>query len=84
MPLRSISRPAHILDFAAERFGGSHKLEEVTKCGNQTMNDNDCCLQVAAVKQVMRLVPFIFAIIPFDGIYSQMSTAFQNQVQQLQ
>jgi hypothetical protein len=30
LPLRSMSRPAHVLDFAAERFGGSYKLEEVT------------------------------------------------------
>lgn len=32
------------------------------------------------VKKVTRLVPFLLAQIPFWGIYSQMSTAFQNQV----
>ena len=31
------------------------------------------------VKLVTRLLPFLAMMIPFWGIYSQMSTAFQNQ-----
>lgn len=36
--------------------------------------------QVNSVKLVTRLVPFLIAMVPYWGIYSQMSTAFQNQV----
>ncbi len=35
--------------------------------------------QVQGVKLVARLTPFLLALVPFWGIYSQMSTAFQNQ-----
>eukprot|EP01035_Chromulina_nebulosa_P019152 gene19152-24993_t len=34
---------------------------------------------VEGVKAVVRLVPFLFAMIPFWGVYSQMATVFQNQ-----
>jgi peptide/histidine transporter 3/4 len=34
---------------------------------------------VDSVKLVTRLVPFLFVLVPFWGIYSQMSTGFQNQ-----
>jgi hypothetical protein len=36
--------------------------------------------QVEGVKLVTRLTPFLAVMVPFWGIYSQMSTAFQNQV----
>jgi hypothetical protein len=36
--------------------------------------------QVEGVKLVTRITPFLAAMIPFWGIYSQMATAFQNQV----
>jgi len=35
--------------------------------------------QVEGVKLVTRLLPYLALIIPYWGIYSQMSTAFQNQ-----
>lgn len=35
--------------------------------------------QVAAVKFVVRLFPFLLVLVPYWGIYSQMSTGFQNQ-----
>eukprot|EP01040_Poterioochromonas_malhamensis_P014576 gene14576-16151_t len=35
--------------------------------------------QVDGVKLVTRLTPFLLVMIPYWGIYSQMSTAFQNQ-----
>eukprot|EP01038_Epipyxis_sp_PR26KG_P011667 gene11667-15622_t len=35
--------------------------------------------QVEGVKLVTRLTPFLFVMVPYWGIYSQMSTAFQNQ-----
>jgi dipeptide/tripeptide permease len=38
---------------------------------------------VQGVKYVARLVPFLFVLVPFWGIYSQMSTAFQNQACQM-
>jgi solute carrier family 15 (peptide/histidine transporter), member 3/4 len=34
---------------------------------------------VEGVKAVVRLMPFLIALIPFWGVYSQMSTVFQNQ-----
>ena len=40
-------------------------------------------LQVEGVKLVLRLTPFLLVMIPFWGIYSQMSTAFQNQACQM-
>ena len=36
-------------------------------------------MQVEGVKLVTRLLPYLAAVVPFWGIYSQMSTAFQNQ-----
>jgi Na+-driven multidrug efflux pump len=36
--------------------------------------------QVEGVKLVARITPFLAVMVPFWGIYSQMSTAFQNQV----
>lgn len=38
---------------------------------------------VQGVKYVARLVPFLLVLVPFWGIYSQMSTAFQNQACQM-
>lgn len=35
--------------------------------------------EVRGVKSVVRLVPFLIALIPFWGAYAQMNTAFQNQ-----
>jgi hypothetical protein len=34
---------------------------------------------VEGVKLVWRLTPFLLVMVPYWGIYSQMSTAFQNQ-----
>jgi len=34
---------------------------------------------VEGSKAVIRLIPFLFAMIPYWGVYSQMSTVFQNQ-----
>lgn len=39
--------------------------------------------KVQGVKLVARLLPFLAVLIPFWGIYSQMSTAFQNQACQV-
>lgn len=36
-------------------------------------------MQVEGVKLVARLSPFLLALIPYWGLYSQMNTAFQNQ-----
>jgi Na+-driven multidrug efflux pump len=38
-----------------------------------------CSFMPEGVKLVTRLLPYIGMLIPFWGIYSQMSTAFQNQ-----
>jgi len=35
---------------------------------------------VEGSKAVIRLIPFLFAMIPYWGVYGQMSTVFQNQV----
>ncbi len=35
--------------------------------------------QVEGAKLVTRLTPFLFAMVPYWGIYSQISTTFQNQ-----
>lgn len=40
-------------------------------------------IQVDSVKTVYRLLPFLIVMVPFWGIYSQMSTAFQNQACQM-
>lgn len=36
------------------------------------------------MKMLIRIMPFMLVLIPFWGIYSQMSTAFQNQACQMQ
>lgn len=36
-------------------------------------------IQVECVKLVTRIMPFLLTMIPYWGVYSQMSTAFQNQ-----
>jgi peptide/histidine transporter 3/4 len=39
--------------------------------------------EVGAVRLLLRLVPFLAALIPYSSIYTQMSTAFQNQACQM-
>ena len=36
--------------------------------------------EVEGVKYVVRLVPYLILTVPYWTVYSQMSTAFQNQV----
>jgi hypothetical protein len=45
-----------------------------------TFGGNFSGAKVDSVKLVTRLAPFLVAMVPYWGIYSQMSTAFQNQV----
>lgn len=54
---------------------GAHSLDKASLeyGGNYTAN------QVQCVKLVTRLFPFLFVLIGYWGLYSQMSTAFQNQ-----
>lgn len=40
-------------------------------------------IQVEGVALILRLTPFLALLIPYQGIYSQMSTAFQNQACQM-
>eukprot|EP00597_Dinobryon_sp_UTEXLB2267_P005647 CAMPEP_0170080918 /NCGR_PEP_ID=MMETSP0019_2-20121128/16920_1 /TAXON_ID=98059 /ORGANISM="Dinobryon sp., Strain UTEXLB2267" /LENGTH=662 /DNA_ID=CAMNT_0010295097 /DNA_START=50 /DNA_END=2038 /DNA_ORIENTATION=- len=44
-----------------------------------TYGGNYSKAQVEGVKLVTRLTPYLAVMVPFWGIYSQMSTAFQNQ-----
>lgn len=55
-------------------------FDHARQCHGGSFSD----VQVSCVKMVARLVPFLFTMVPYWGIYSQMSTAFQNQGCQMQ
>mmetsp|Transcript_53490 Transcript_53490/g.93341 ORF Transcript_53490/g.93341 Transcript_53490/m.93341 type:complete len:657 (-) Transcript_53490:348-2318(-) len=55
--------------------GTEHSLDKAKTTHGGSFSNN----QVEGVKLVTRLVPYLALIIPYWGIYSQMSTAFQNQ-----
>jgi peptide/histidine transporter 3/4 len=52
-----------------------HRLDLASTAHGGSFKDND----VACVKLLARITPFLSIMIMFWGIYSQMSTAFQNQ-----
>jgi proton-dependent oligopeptide transporter, POT family len=55
--------------------GTEHKLDRAkTEYGGSFSK-----LQVDGVKLVTRLLPYLALMVPYWGLYSQMSTAFQNQ-----
>lgn len=49
----------------------------------QTYGGSFTEIQVEGVKLVTRLTPFLLVMVPYWGIYNQMSTAFQNQACQM-
>lgn len=55
-------------------------FDRARQCNGGSYTD----IQVDCVQLVARLIPFLFTMIPYWGIYSQMSTAFQNQGCQMQ
>lgn len=54
---------------------GSSRLDHAKVKHGGSFTENE----VEAVKLVADLVPFLFILIPFWGIYSQTNTGFQNQ-----
>jgi Na+-driven multidrug efflux pump len=55
--------------------GTPHRLDRAKSKFGGSYSDT----QVEGVKLVTRLMPYLALVVPFWGIYSQMSTAFQNQ-----
>lgn len=72
----------HLLDKARATFGGTRPAgyAPAVHPDNIDGTGSHSKAQVEGVKLVTRLTPFLAMMIPFWGIYSQMSTAFQNQV----
>jgi hypothetical protein len=56
-------------------LAGKHILDKAKRTNGGSYTD----FQVDGVKLVTRLTPFLLVMVPYWGIYSQMSTAFQNQ-----
>lgn len=59
----------------AAQTGTPHRLDRAKTQHGGSYSE----LQVEGVKLVTRLMPYLALVVPFWGIYSQMSTAFQNQ-----
>jgi hypothetical protein len=57
------------------RIQSTHTLDKAMITNGGSFSEKE----VTAVKYVVVLLPFLAALIPYWGIYSQMSTGFQNQ-----
>jgi len=64
---------------SGKKMTDGHKLDRACKKNGGSFEDND----VECVKLLVRITPFLGALVLFWGIYSQMSTAFQNQACQM-
>lgn len=63
----------------ASRYSVEYHQDHVIDKANRQYGGSFTESQVESVKLVLRITPFLVCLVPYWGIYAQMSTVFQNQ-----